>query len=91
MDGLKRSSISGIQVSNDDILAILYADDLANVSHTVRALQVQIDVILNFYDTTDMRINLSKTKIIVSRNGAFLKEYENGNLKENPLRLFFMG
>ncbi|MEW8544973.1 MAG: reverse transcriptase family protein [Candidatus Thiodiazotropha sp.] len=97
VDELKDSGIKGIQVSNDesDILAILYADDMANVSDTVRALQAQIDVISSFCDRTEMKINLSKTKVIVFRNGGFLREYEkwyfNGESIETVSSYKYMG
>ena len=73
---LKHDGINGIQISNDigDILAILYANDIANVSDTVRALQAQIDGISAFCNRTEMWINMSKTKIIVFRNGSIIKD-----------------
>ena len=50
----------------EDIFAILYADNMANCSDTVRLLQSQINVIFNFCNRTGMKINLEKnTKIIV--------------------------
>ena len=57
---MKSSGITGIQISTDDseVLAICYADDMASVSDTVTGLQAQIDIISNFCQRTDMRINL---------------------------------
>ena len=84
---LKRSGITGIQVSIDgsDIVAIFYADDMASVSDTVRGLQEQIGNISNFCERTDMRVNLSKTKVIVFRNGGFLREYERWFYNGQPI------
>ena len=50
IDELNDSGIQGIQISADDpdVLTILYADDMANVGDTVRALQAQIDKIASF-------------------------------------------
>ena len=44
IEDLRLAGIKGIQISNNisDILAVLYADDIANVSDTVKALQVDI-------------------------------------------------
>ena len=41
VEELNDSAIKGIQISNDDpdVPIILYADDMANVGDTVRALQ----------------------------------------------------
>ena len=49
---------------------------MANVSDNVRPLQAQLDVIAGFCNRTGMKINLSKTKIIVFRNGGYLREKE---------------
>ena len=58
---------------------------MASVSDTVRGLQAQIDIISNFCQRTDMRINLPKTKIIVFRNGGFLREYERWHFNGQPI------
>ncbi|MEW8484143.1 MAG: reverse transcriptase domain-containing protein [Candidatus Thiodiazotropha sp.] len=62
IERLRASNINGIQVSNgvEDILALLYADDIANVSDSVRNLQAQINVLSQFCIDTGMVINLSK-------------------------------
>ena len=97
IDDLKSSGITGIQISTDDseVLAIFYADDMTSVSDTVRDLQAQIDIISIFCQRTDMRINLPKTKIIVFRNGGFLREYErrhfNGQSVETVSSYKYMG
>ena len=87
IDELKGSGISGIQVSIDDseVLAIFYADDMASVSDTVRGLQAQIRIIANFCQRTGMRMNLSKTKVVVFRNGGFLREYERWYFDGQPI------
>ena len=78
IDELNDSGIQGIQISADDpdVLTILYADDMANVGDTVRALQAQIDKIASFCARTNMKINLQKTKVMVFRNGGILRYYE---------------
>ena len=78
IDDLKRSGITGIQISTDgsEVLAFFYADDVVSTSDTVRGLQAQINIIFNFCQRTDMKINLPKTKITVFRNGEFLRGYE---------------
>ena len=97
IEELKLSGIQGIQISADgsDILAILYASDMANVSDNVRSLQAQLDVIAGFCNRTGMKINLSKTKIIVFRNGGYLREnekwYFNGQRIETVSMYKYMG
>ena len=72
---LNDSRIKGIQISNEDpdVLNILYADDMANVGDTVRALQSQIHIISN---SCAKKIKLQKTKIMVFLNGGFLRDHE---------------
>ena len=58
------TGIGGIQISADDpdVLTILYADDMANVGDTVRALQAQIDKMASFCARTNTKINLQKNE-----------------------------
>ena len=97
IEELKLSGIQGIQVSADgsDILAILYTDDMANVSDNLRSLQAQLGVIAAFCNRTGMKINLSKAKIIVFRNGGYLTENEkwhfNGQRIETVSMYKYMG
>ena len=94
---LNNSGIKGIQISSNDpdVLTILYADDMANVGDTVRALQAQIDIIARFCARTNMKINLQKTKVIVFRNGGILRYYEkwyfNGAAIETVSAYKYMG
>ena len=78
IDELNDSGIQGIQISADDtdVLTILYADDMANVGDTVRALQAQIDKIASFCARTNIKKNLQKTKGMVFRNGRIVRYNE---------------
>ena len=58
---------------------------MASVSDTVRGLQAQIRIIANFCQRTGMRVNLSKTKVVVFRNGGFLREYERWYFDGQPI------
>ena len=60
IEDLKNSGITGIQISTDgsEVLAIFYADYTASTSGTVRGLQAQINIIFNFCQRTDMKINM---------------------------------
>ena len=94
---LNNSGIKGIQISSNDpdVLTNLYADDMANVGDTVRALQAQIDIIARFSARTNMKIKLQKTKVIVFRNGGILRYYEkwyfNGIAIQNCICLQIYG
>ena len=80
---------NGIYVSQeaDSLISLLFADDVAGFSDTVRRLQRIIDTIANFCDLFGMKINLGKTKIIVFRNGGFLKDIEKWFYKGDPIEV----
>ena len=59
-----------------DIFCLMYADDIANCAETSVRLQRQVNLIGEFCDSRDMKVNLNKTKIIVFRNGGPLRDYE---------------
>ena len=75
---IKANCHNGIFITQDisDIFALLYADDIANCADTVFSLQQQLQRIEIFCNKTGMRVNLGKTKIVVFRNGGFLRSNE---------------
>ena len=87
IEDLKNSGITGIQISTDgtEVLAIFYADDMASTSDTVRGLQAQINIIFNFCQRTDLKVNMPKTEVIAFRNGGYLREYERWHFNGEPI------
>ena len=75
VEQLRNEGVQGIQVlqDSDSLIALLYADDVINLADTVRNLQIQLDVLSRFCFLSGMKINLLKTKIIVFRNGGYLR------------------
>ena len=69
----------GIFVSNQiqDLLALMFADDVASFSDSIFRLQQQINCIPRFCESVGMSLNLLKTKIIVFRNGGIVKDIEH--------------
>jgi len=86
---LRQECDRGIFVSNEipDLLALLYADDVSSFNDTVLQLQKQLDMISTFCDFVEMKINLDKTKIIVFRNGGYLRQCEKWFYKGNPIEV----
>ena len=76
---LKQERDRGIFVSNkiQDLLALMFADDVACFSDSIIRLQHQINCIQRFCETVGMSLNLLKTEIIVFRNGGIVKEIEH--------------
>ena len=68
----------GVFVSNDieDILALLFANDVSCFADTVFNLPKQLDSIHKFCKSFRMCLNLDKTKIVVFRKGGVLKKSE---------------
>ena len=64
----------------------MYADDVANCAETRVRLQRQINLIGEFCNIKEMKVNLNKTEIIVFRNGGPLRNYERWNLEGTPIR-----
>ena len=50
----------------------MYVDDISNFADTVARLQKQNDTFFKFCSSIKMQIDLSKTTIIVFRNGGYL-------------------
>ena len=78
LEELKQSGIRGIQITAEceEILALGYADDIIEGSDSVISLQSLINLTAGFCLRKKMEVNLSKTKIVVFRNGGFLRNYE---------------
>jgi len=62
------------QINN--IHAILFADDVASCADTVVNLQNQINCVSDFCEASGMSINIDKSKIMVFRNGGYLRRSE---------------
>ena len=70
----------GVFVSEDveKLYALMFADDIATFSDTVRSLQRQIDIssIDQFCTSSHMIFILDKSKVIIIRNGGILQQTE---------------
>ena len=73
LDELKQSGKRGIQITAEceEILALGYADDIIEGSDSVISLQSLINLTSGFCLRKKMEVNLSKTNIVVFRNGGF--------------------
>ena len=80
---LRDTCSQGIFITKNiqDILCLMFADDVASCAETATKLQQQINVIQNFCSITGMELNLKKTEIIVFRNGGHLRSLKNGSIR----------
>ena len=60
--------------------------DIANYAETRVRLQRQLNLISEFCDSRDIKVNLNKTKITVFRDGCLLCDYERWTLNGRPIR-----
>lgn len=60
VDELK-SARAGIDINNDHVAALFYADDIVLLAHNEESLQLELD---NWCRTWDISINIFKTKVM---------------------------
>ena len=75
---LLNSNCPGIFLDNNypDVHLLMYADDICIMADTVGRLQQQLNVLELFCKRYGMRVNLTKTNVIVFRNGGPLRKNE---------------
>ena len=66
---------------------LMYADDLVILSDTVFEMQAKIDLLYDFCSKWGLAINLNKTKVMVFRNGGYLKSIEKWNYGESNIEV----
>ena len=64
-------------------ISLLFADDVALVSHTTVGLQNQLNVLARASAKMGLKVNLDKTKIMVLRKGGTLQRTKNGSQTAN--------
>ena len=75
---LKLSEFKGIHVwEATEVLLLMYADDIVLVGETVIQLQRKINILEQFCKKHGMKVNLDKTKVMISRNGGITAKKES--------------
>jgi hypothetical protein len=67
------------------VCALLYADDMTQMSDLVGHLQKLIDCLSDYCYDWGMSVNFDKTKIIVFRNGGVIKQIEKWYFRGHQL------
>ena len=67
------------------ISILLYADDVVLISQSIGGLQKQIRTLERFCDISGMKMNLSKTKVMLFKNGGELSKTEKWSFKGRKL------
>ena len=73
-----RDMCPGLYVSEQypSVHILMYADDLTLVNDTVGRVQNELNVLNQFCQNYGMTVNLKKSKVIVFRNGGYLRQNE---------------
>ena len=84
-----RNDVKGIQIHPDTIqfFALMFADDIALISDTVRGLQMQLNLLYSFADEYKLTVNEQNTKIVVFKNGGTLARTERWHYSNTPLEV----
>jgi hypothetical protein len=71
---IENSGIRGIQLFPDttELLSLLFADDLALAADTVASLQKLLNLVKDFCDEKNVKVNAVKSKVMVFQNGGKL-------------------
>ena len=71
------NSSHGVQLLPEriELLHLLFADDVALFSDTVKGLQNQLNILENYSKSWDLTVNMSKTEIVVFKHNV--KNYLN--------------
>ncbi|KAK6181892.1 hypothetical protein SNE40_009670 [Patella caerulea] len=86
---LEKCECKGIYIDErtPNLMQLLFADAMANISDTVGQLQKQIDVLNTFCKDYGMKVNTSKTKVLVFKRGGKLKSYESWSYQGEKLEV----
>jgi hypothetical protein len=74
----KEEGVRGIYLGNDidELLLLLFADDLTLCDDTVVGLQRKLNLLETFCKKWDLVVSLEKSKIVVFKNGGKLSKHE---------------
>ena len=74
---------------------LLYADDIAIIGDKIGFVQKTLDELSVFCRKWGLKVNLSKTKLLVYRNGGIVKDnekcYFNGEIVEHASYYKYLG
>lgn len=81
---MRRRGHEGLNIDGfNDILMLLYADDLGILADTEVDLRRKLGTLKEYCDKNGLTINSSKTKIVVFRNGGVVPKHKNFYLNHN--------
>jgi hypothetical protein len=80
LDRLEETNMHPPVIKNRQVVGLLFADDLAVGATTIIGLQRAISCIKDFCEEWSLKINVTKTKIVVFKKGRKLSRDEKWQL-----------
>ena len=68
------NGLDGIDIGSLKLLLLLYADDITLFSETEEGLQNGINILNAYCNRWKLKVNISKTKVVVFRKGVHFQE-----------------
>ena len=89
MNFFYQNGCQGIYVDENlpNILSLMFADDIANVADFVTHVQQQLNQLNCFCENYGMKVNMSKTKIMLFRRGGIVKINEKWYYQNKKLEI----
>lgn len=75
----------GVNVANTNIKILLYADDIVLLSDSADVLQIMINELYNYCNTWSLKVNLSKSKILIFRKSNRAPQNYNWSYGDEPI------
>lgn len=69
---VNKSGYTGIRIGQHNVHILLFADDIALIGVTAEELQVKINLVRLYFQESKMKVNLTKTKVVVFRRNKKL-------------------
>ncbi len=76
VDHLKLSNGASVFIGKHSVDMLLFADDIALIALSARDLQIKINSIKQYFELNNLKVNLSKTKVVVFRRRKKLDNYK---------------
>jgi hypothetical protein len=75
VEHLKLSGGASVFIGKHNVDLLLFADDISLLALSARDLQIKIDSIKQYFELNNLKVNLTKTKVVVFRRYKKLENY----------------
>ena len=82
-----RENCPHLEIGLISIFLLMYADDTVLISESSAGLQSMLDALLSYNREWKLSLNVTKTKIVVFRNGGVLRENDKWFYNNNEIEV----